>query len=189
MLRCGELVALPTETVYGLASALDDRGLDRLLEAKGRPATKGITLLADSIAQVEALAELSDGARRVADRFWPGPLTLVLPPRPGVVLPALVTGGQPGVGFRLPDHPTPRALAAALGPIPLTSANLSGQPDATDAGAVVRALGSSVSVVLDGGPSPGGIPSTVVSLVDPSSPAVLRVGAVPASEVEALLFS
>ena len=187
-IRRGEIVAVPTETVYGLACALTDAALDRLLAAKGRPASKGITLLADSLAQVEALAEGSDPVRWLAARFWPGPLTLLLPPRPGTSLPETLTGGQPGVGFRLPDHPVPRDLARALGPLPLTSANVSGRPDATDAGAVVGALGSTVSIVLDGGPSSGGIPSTVVAALDRSAePVVLRQGPIPEDALRSVI--
>ncbi len=187
-IRTGHVVALPTETVYGLACSLTGSGIHRLLVAKGRPANKGITLLVDSLAQVEMLAVVPAPARRLADHLWPGALTLVLRPRPDAALPELLTGGQPGVGFRLPDHAVPRAVARELGPLPLTSANLSGAPDATDARTVVRTLGRAVSLVLDGRPSPGGVPSTVVAVLDPQADAVvLRQGAVAPSLLAAAL--
>lgn len=178
-------MAVPTETVYGLACALTTAGLERLLEVKGRSAEKGITLAVDSLAQVEALAEIPPLARRLADRWWPGPLTLVLPARADADLPPLLTGGRGSVGVRMPDHPVPLALAAALGPLPLTSANRSGEPEARDAASVAGALGPRVTIVLDGGPSRGGVPSTVVAVdaVD-RTPVVLREGAIARRDIE-----
>jgi len=163
-LTAGLLVGVPTETVYGLACALNDGAIEHLLRAKGRPPQKGITLLVDSLDQAAALAGLPAAARRLAERFWPGPLTLVVPARVEAGLPMLLTGPRFTVGLRLPDHPVPRALARRLGPLPLTSANRSGEPDATDADAVVEALGELVAVVIDTGPSSGGVPSTVVAV-------------------------
>ena len=185
-IRAGRIVALPTETVYGLACALTDAALERLLAAKGRAAEKGITLLVDSLTQVESVAEIPARGRRLAARYWPGPLTLVLPARAGAELPALLSGGQGTVGVRLPDHPVPRALARELGPIPLTSANRSGEPEARDAAAVVAALGPAVALVLDGGPSTGGVPSTVVAIEGGGEEGIriLRQGAIAAEEIE-----
>lgn len=183
-IRSGGLVGLPTETVYGVACALTDQAIDRLLEAKRRPASKGITLLVDSLAQVEPLAGLPASARALADRFWPGPLTLVLPVLPAAGLPDSLTGGQGTVGVRMPDHPAPRAIARELGPLPLTSANLSGEPDATTPFDVLRQLGGTLALVLDGGRSPGGVPSTVVAcLTDDRAPQVLRAGALAAEVI------
>jgi L-threonylcarbamoyladenylate synthase len=122
--RRGELVALPTETVYGIACALDPAAIERLLDAKRRPATKGITLLVDDLAQVRSLAEVPAAAEVLARRFWPGPLTLVLRARNDATLPEVLTGGRDTIGFRLPDQAAPRSIARALGPLPLTSANL-----------------------------------------------------------------
>ncbi len=183
-LRAGRLVAVPTETVYGVACLLDAAAIERLLDAKRRPPSKGITLLVDDIAQAASVAEMSPAARRLAERHWPGPLTLVLPVRADVSLPESLTGDTGAIGCRVPDHPAPRALARALaralGPIPLTSANLSGAPDARDAAEVVRQLGASLAVVLDDGPSPGGVPSTVVRFRDAGAPLeLLRQGAIP----------
>ncbi|MDA8202377.1 MAG: L-threonylcarbamoyladenylate synthase [Chloroflexi bacterium] len=183
-LRAGRLVAVPTETVYGVACLLDAAAIERLLDAKRRPPSKGITLLVDDIAQAASVAEMSPAARRLAERHWPGPLTLVLPVRADVSLPESLTGETGAIGCRVPDHPAPRALARALaralGPIPLTSANLSGAPDARDAAEVVRQLGASLAVVLDDGPSPGGVPSTVVRFRDAGAPLeLLRQGAIP----------
>ncbi len=188
-IRSGRIVAVPTETVYGLACALTDTALEALLAAKGRAVEKGITLLVDSIAQAHEVAEIPPSAGRLAARFWPGPLTLVLPPRAAVDLPALLTGGQHTVGLRLPDHAVPRALAKELGPLPLTSANRSGEPEARDAASVVAALGSAVAVVLDGGPSAGGVPSTVVAVTDRGAHGIriLRHGAIGAEVIESTL--
>jgi L-threonylcarbamoyladenylate synthase len=178
-LRSGRLVAVPTETVYGLACALDRVALGRLLEAKRRSPGKGITVLVDSIEQAAGLAVLSPAARLVAERFWPGPLTMVLAGRTDVRLPGALTGGTGAVGVRMPDHPVPRALARALGPLPTTSANVSGEPDAITAEDVVDRLGACIDVILDDGPSPGRIPSTVVSLSPQGDLRLLRPGAVP----------
>lgn len=188
-IRAGRIVAVPTETVYGLACALNDAALERLLAAKGRAAEKGITLLVDSLMQVESVAQIPARGRRLAARFWPGPLTLVLPAGAAADLPALLTGGQATVGVRLPDHPVPRALARELGPIPLTSANRSGEPEAREAAGVVAALGRVVALVLDGGPSAGGVPSTVVAVEGGGEEAVriLRQGAIAAEEIESAL--
>jgi L-threonylcarbamoyladenylate synthase len=187
-IEAGELVAVPTETVYGLACALTEQALARLIEAKGRPEGQPITLLIDSIEQVRALADPPTTGERLAARFWPGPLTLVLPLRRGVELPGPVLGsgpdGRPTAGFRLPDHPVPRAIAARLGPLPLTSANRSGEPDALDASEVAQALGETVAIVLDGGRALGGVPSTVV-FVPGSGPArILRQGALSEGDLD-----
>jgi L-threonylcarbamoyladenylate synthase len=183
----GGIVAVPTETVYGITARLDEQGLDALLEAKARPAEKGITLLVDSLAQVERLADVDERARRLADRFWPGPLTLVLPARPDARLPRSLTGSGGTVGVRIPDHPVPRALAQALGPLPLTSANRSGEADSRSAPEVVAALGDALALVLDGGPSAGGTPSTVVLLPSGGDVDFGRIGAIPREAIEAAL--
>lgn len=183
-LRRGEVVAIPTETVYGLAALPQQAPLERLLAAKGRSADKGIQLLVDSVAQAAAVAVLSAAAEQLARAFWPGGLTLVLERRPDVDLPALLGGGRPTLGVRLPDHAVPRALARLLGPIAASSANIAGRPPATTATAVAADLGDRVSLVVDDGPVRGGVASTVVdctSSVDP--PRILREGAIPAAEI------
>lgn len=178
-LRAGELVALPTETVYGVACTLDADAIERLLTAKGREVAKGITLGIDTIEQADGVSVLPPAARRLAARFWPGPLTIVVPERPEAALPFALTGGGSSVGLRLPDHPVPRALARAVGPLPLTSANRSGEPDARTAADAASALGDTVRIVLDGGPARGGVPSTVVAVDPEGSVRVLREGALP----------
>ncbi|MGH2468418.1 MAG: L-threonylcarbamoyladenylate synthase [Candidatus Limnocylindrales bacterium] len=188
-IRAGQLVALPTETVYGICGALDQAALERLVATKGRDETKGLTLLVDGLAQARRLAVIPPAARRLAAAFWPGPLTLVLPLRPDVSLPDLVTGGRRTAGFRVPAMAVPRGLARRLGPLPLTSANRSGLPDAVDAQAVVSQLGDALGLIIDGGPSPGGVPSTVVAVsADPAEqPAILRLGALSAAQIAAAL--
>jgi len=177
-LRAGGLVAVPTETVYGVACLLDATAIERLLDAKGRPPGKGITLLVADADQAASVGELSQAARRLAARHWPGPLTMIVPIAAGVTLPETLTAGGGAIGCRVPDHPAPRALARALGPLPLTSANVSGAADARDPAEVIRQLGPSLDLVLDDGPAPGGLPSTVVRLgASGEPPELLRAGA------------
>ena len=141
-LRRGRLVALPTDTVYGLAVALDaDNGLGRLFAAKDRPLDRAIVLLLADHRQAETVGVLDPAAHVLAAAFWPGGLTLVVPQRPDAALPAELTGGSATIGLRLPAHDAPRAIALALGPLPVTSANRSGEPPATDAAEVLAQLG------------------------------------------------
>ena len=186
-LRAGGIVALPTDTVYGIAVALETPGgIEALFAAKERPPDRGIMLLLADAAQAPGIGEWPAAAATLAKRFWPGGLTLVVPQRSDVTLPAALTGGAPTIGLRVPDHDAPRALAAAVGPLPTTSANRSGAPEAGDAAAILEQLGSSIDVVLDGGPAHGGPPSTVVDCtVDP--PRILRSGAIAAAALEAAL--
>jgi len=187
-LRRGEVVAIPTETVYGLAVLPLHAPLDRLIAAKHRSADKGIQLLIDSLEQAQRMTVLTDGAHRLAARFWPGGLTIVLRRREDVPVPDQLGGGRPTLGLRLPDHAVPRALARALGPIAASSANISGQPDATTAGRVAESFGDEVALILDDGPVRGGTPSTVVDCSDPGvAPAVLREGAISARDIGAAL--
>ncbi len=123
-------------------------------------------------------------AHRLAATFWPGPLTLVLALRPGVVLPDGVTGGRSTLGVRLPDHPVPRALARRLGPLAVSSANVSGEPDARTAGELLAAVGDALAVVIDDGPVRGGVPSTVVAVSADGSLTILRAGALDAATLE-----
>ena len=177
ILRAGGIVALPTDTVYGIAVALDTPGgIERLFRVKERPPEKGIALLLANAAQAWEIGVASAAAQRLADAFWPGPLTLVLERRPGVALPDALTGGAETVGVRVPDHEAPRALAASLGPLPTTSANLSGEPDALEAAAVLAQLGGRVDLILDGGRTRGAVASTVVDCTK-RPVAILREGA------------
>jgi len=183
-LRNGELIAIPTETVYGLAILPTEEGVARLIAAKHRSTEKGIQLLVDDVGQVEALAVLTPFARRLADRFWPGGLTIVLSRRDDVSVPEALGGGRPTLGIRLPDHDVPRTLARLLGPIAASSANITGEPPATDAASVATYFGDEVSLIVDDGPVRGGTASTVVDCSDPDAePVVLREGAIAASDI------
>lgn len=172
----GGVVGLPTETFYGLAA--DPRSpaaIARLFALKGRDAAKTIALLAADLAQVEAMAELPAAARRLAQAFWPGPLTLVLPARRGLAPGVCSDAGL--VGVRISSHPVARSLASGCGhAVTATSANRSGAPPAATAAAVAHAM-PDLPVLVDGGPAPGGAPSTVVE-VSGGQVKLLRPGAV-----------
>ncbi len=186
VLRRGGIVAYPTETFYGLgALARDAAAVDRVARAKGRPDGKPLPLLAADRGQVDEVAVLGDEAARLASAFWPGPLTLVLPARPG--LPEAITAGTGTVGIRVPGSDVARALArAAGGAIVSTSANLSGEPPPASPGQLAPALVSRLDAVLDGGATPGGLPSTVVA-VERGGVRLVREGAVPFRDVQAAL--
>ncbi len=187
ILRAGGLVAMPTDTVYGLGVALGaEDGLKRLFAAKDRPLDRAIVLLASDLEQAGSVGVLSPAARALAGRFWPGALTLVLPQTPGAGLPMDLTAGLSTIGIRVPDHESPRALARALGPLPVTSANLSGAQDARDAAAVMAQLGDRIDLILDGGPTRGGVPSTIVDCSG-ELPRVLREGAIDAAAIAGVL--
>jgi tRNA threonylcarbamoyl adenosine modification protein (Sua5/YciO/YrdC/YwlC family) len=175
---------MPTDTVYGVGVALAaPEGLTRLFAAKDRPLDRAIVLLVAELEQVASVGVLTPAARSMAERFWPGGLTLVLAQAPGASLPAELTGGAATIGVRLPDHDCPRFLARELGPLPVTSANLSGRPAGTTAADVKAQLGLRIELVLDGGPARGGVPSTVVDCSGPT-PRLLRAGAVPQEMLE-----
>jgi L-threonylcarbamoyladenylate synthase len=181
VLRGGGIVAFPTETFYGLgAAALHAAAVRRIVEVKGRPEGKPLLVLVDSIAMVYAVAlTLSAEARALMARYWPGALTLVLRARPEV--PDAVTAGSGTVGVRLSPHPVARALVHALGaPVTAPSANRSGGPAPTTAAQVLADFRDRIDLVLDGGPTAGGEPSTVLDVtVDP--PRLVRAGAVRVS--------
>lgn len=178
VLRAGGLVAFPTETFYGLgAAALQPAAVRRIFDVKGRPETRPLLVLVDSIGMAEGVAaEIPPPARALMARHWPGALTLVLRARPHV--PVEVTAGSGTIGVRLSAHPVARALVGALGaPVTAPSANPSGLPPPATAAAVLVHFRDRIELVLDGGPTAGGAPSTVLDLtVDP--PRVLRAGAV-----------
>lgn len=183
----GGIVGIPTETVYGIGVLPRPEALAALIAAKQRPLDKGIPLLFDGLQQVEGLVVLGDRARLLAWHFWPGPLTLVLPlQRPGLV-PEVLTGGRATLALRRPDHAVPRALARRLGPIAVTSANRSGDPEAVTAAELVGSLGASLAIVLDDGPVRGGVSSTVVAVDGDGLVSVLREGALSSTEIEAAL--
>jgi L-threonylcarbamoyladenylate synthase len=187
VLRGGGIVALPTDTVYGIAVAISTPGgLERLFEAKRRPPDRAIMLLLDDATQAARAGVMTPAAAALAAAAWPGGLSVVVPQRADVRWPAVLTGGAATIGLRVPDHPAPRALARGVGPLPTTSANVSGLPEASDAEDIVEQLGDAIDLVLDGGPAPGGPASTVVDCTG-ALPVILRVGAMPIEEVVAIL--
>jgi L-threonylcarbamoyladenylate synthase len=183
----GGLVAFPTDTVYGVgAGALQPDAVERIYTAKIRPRDKAIPVL---LARPDDLSLVTDRITEatwlLAERFWPGGLTLVLPKKANV--PDVVSAGGFTVAVRVPDHPVAQALIAALGvPLAATSANLSGRPSPVTAREVETELGGRVELILDGGQCPGGVPSTVLDLtMDP--PTILRAGAITVEEINAVL--
>jgi L-threonylcarbamoyladenylate synthase len=177
-LRAGEIVAFPTETFYGLgAAALQPAAVRRIFEVKGRPEDKPLLVLVDSIAMAERVAtDIRPRARELMMRHWPGALTLVL--RAAAAVPREVTAGSGTVGVRLSPHPLARALVGALGePITAPSANPAGLAPPTTAAEVAAYFADGVALVLDGGRTPGGQPSTVIDVTG-DSPRVVRAGAV-----------
>jgi L-threonylcarbamoyladenylate synthase len=186
-MRSGGIVGMPTETVYGIGVVPQPEALAALITAKARPEDKGIALLLDGLDQVDGLVKVARSARRLAERFWPGALTLVLPLRQPELVPMAVTGGRDTVGLRIPDHGVPRALARELGPIAVTSANRSGEPAATTAAELVDAVGYALALVLDDGRVRGGVASTVVSVAADGAWSVLREGALGTAAIAAAI--
>ena len=187
LIRAGKLVAFPTETVYGLgANALDPVAVARIFQAKGRPTTSPLIVHVDSIRMARELAlEWPPAAETLARRYWPGPLTLVVPKQP--LIPGIVTAGLKTVGLRAPSHPLALALIREAGvPIAAPSANRFAQLSPTTAQHVREALGDSVELILDGGPTTVGIESTVLSLAT-CPPRLLRPGMVSLQEIESLI--
>jgi L-threonylcarbamoyladenylate synthase len=187
VLRGGGLVAFPTETVYGLgASALDPAAVARVFAAKGRPSNNPLIVhVAGTGEAARVVASWPQSAARLAERFWPGPLTLVLPK--GAAVPDAVTAGGPTVAVRVPAHPVALALLRAASiPVAAPSANRSGYLSPTCAGHVLAGLDGRVEMVLDAGPVPGGIESTVLDLAsDP--PRLLRPGLVSPADLEPIV--
>jgi len=187
LLRDGRLVAFPTETVYGLgANALDAAAVQRIYEAKGRPATSPLIVHVASAAMARKVAaEWPAAAEKLAARYWPGPLTLVLPKTRRV--PDAVTAGLPTVGIRIPAHPLALALIRkARVPLAAPSANRFTELSPVTAAQVRDSLGPAVDMILDGGPCRVGIESTVLSLAGPQ-PVLLRPGMVSREQIEALI--
>jgi L-threonylcarbamoyladenylate synthase len=187
LVMAGEIVAVPTDTLYGLAAdPFSTAAVARVFAAKGRTAERALALIAADIAQIEdRLGPLSPEARRLAAAFWPGPLTLLVP-RPAT-MPDTVTGGLAQVGVRVPAHAVARGLCrASARPLTATSANPSGAPAPADPGDVAQALNEAVALLLDAGPAPGGPPSTIVD-VSAGTVRLVRPGAVPWDEVQACL--
>lgn len=187
LLRSGRLVAFPTETVYGLgANALDPTAVQRIFTAKGRPSNNPLIV---HVATINAARELTTAwpasAQLLAERFWPGPLTIILPKAAAV--PDLVTGGGPTVAVRIPKHPVALALLTAANiPIAAPSANRSTELSSTKADHVLSSLGGRIELILDGGPTPGGLESTVVDLSG-AVPTLLRPGLISPHDLRQVL--
>jgi L-threonylcarbamoyladenylate synthase len=187
LLSLGELVAFPTETVYGLGGdARSDAAVAAIYAAKGRPSFNPLIVHLTDLEAVKAIADVGPNGLALAKTFWPGPLTLVLPLREGGGLSDLVTAGLPTVAVRVPAHPLARRLLQAFGgPVAAPSANPSGRVSPTTAGHVLEGLSGRIAAVLDGGACEVGLESTIV-LADPS-PILLRPGGVPVEALEAVL--
>ncbi len=188
LLREGQLVAFPTETVYGLgANALDDRAIAKVFAVKGRPVFNPLIVHVAGITQAERHAVFNPLATRLAKAFWPGGLTLVLPRRPDCALSLLVSAGMDTVALRAPAHPTAQALLEAAGvPIAAPSANRSGRVSATSPEAVAEELDGDVAMILDAGPSAIGLESTIIGFSD-GAPVLLRPGAISRANIEAVV--
>jgi L-threonylcarbamoyladenylate synthase len=184
----GEIVAFPTETVYGLgASALDARAVARVFAAKERPRFNPLIVHVPGLVEAERYGVVNDTARRLAQAFWPGPLSLVLKKRLSGGIVDLVSAGLETIALRAPTHPVAQALlAAAKLPIAAPSANRSGRISPTTAAHVETELDDRPAVILDGGPCPLGIESTVIAVLD-DAPALLRPGALPREAIELVL--
>jgi L-threonylcarbamoyladenylate synthase len=185
VLASGGLVAFPTDTVYGVGSLVfDGKAVEAIYLAKDRPVEKAIPVLLGDAEDLDKIAsEVPAMARRLALRFWPGPLTLVVPKK--LTLPESVSATDT-VGVRVPDHPVARALLRAAGPMAVTSANISGQASPSTAEEVLAQLGGRIELILDGGKTPGGVPSTVVDCTA-SEPVILRVGPVTLPQIKSAL--
>ena len=188
LLRAGRLVAFPTETVYGLgADATNDRAVAGIFAAKARPRFNPLIIHIPGLAEAQAIATFDDRVRRAAARFWPGPLTLVLPRRNGCGLSLLACAGLDTVAIRVPAHPVAQALLRATGrPIAAPSANRSGRVSPTEAAHVAEELGDRVGLIIDGGRTPVGLESTVLDLSGEAA-TLLRPGAVTAEQLSELL--
>ena len=184
VLRSGELLGLPTETVYGLAAdARNGEAVARIFAAKGRPKFNPLIVHVVDLDAVKTVAELPEAALELAEAFWPGPMTLVLPSR-GVVA-DLVTGGLPTLAVRIPAHPKARAVLAAFGgPVAAPSANPSGRVSPTTAAHVVAGLGDKVAAVLDAGPCAVGVESTILAQ-GTAGVRLLREGGITREDIEA----
>ncbi len=186
-IRNGELVIFPTETVYGLAAdATNEAAVKRVFNAKGRFEKQPLPVQVASLNEISKAVEfVPESARRLAELYWPGPLTLILTKAAG--LPMSVTGGSETVGIRVPDNPVALALLKEVGtPIVATSANISGDPAATNAADAIKGVGEHVSVVLDGGDSRIGVASTVVD-VSTTPAKILRRGSISTDEIRKVL--
>ena len=182
VLRSGGLVAFPTDTVYGLGALVGDaEAVELIYRAKDRPIEKAIPILLGEAGDMTAVSsEIPAAAHRLAARFWPGPLTLVIPKHPS--LPDSVSATAT-VGVRVPDHAIARELLRAAGPMAVTSANISGAPSPSTAAEVLDQLGGRITLIIDGGITPGGVPSTVVDCTG-SGLRIIRPGPLSLEELQ-----
>ncbi len=187
IIRAGGLVGMPTETVYGLAAnALDGKAVSKIFTAKGRPQDNPLIVHISEFDQIGRLVKaVPESAKKLADAYWPGPMTMVLPKSD--LIPDEVSTGLPTVGIRFPSHPAARALISAAGvPIAAPSANISGLPSTTTAEHVMRDMNGKIDAVLDGGPCGVGVESTIITLAsDP--PRLLRPGGITLEQLRAVL--
>jgi L-threonylcarbamoyladenylate synthase len=181
ILKSGGLIAFPTDTVYGVGTlAFDGRAVESIYSAKNRPLEKAIPVLIADIEDMEKVGmDIPQTAYKLASRFWPGPLTCIIPKKP--TLPEVVSATNT-VGVRVPDHEVARALLRAAGPMAVTSANISGQQSPSSAEEVYAQLSGRIPLIIDGGITPGGIPSTVVDC-STSELKILREGPISAHEL------
>ena len=188
LIRRGALVAMPTDTVYGLAAdATDDAAVARVFRAKDRPSDKPLIALVATPAMAEACARFSPRARALAEAFWPGPLTLVLPRAAGSPLSTLLDRGARGVSLRIPGNETTRALILAAGcPLTAPSANRSGEPSPLTAREAAAGLGAAAALVIDGGPARGAGESTLIEVIEGAA-RMLRAGVVSAAAIERVI--
>jgi L-threonylcarbamoyladenylate synthase len=187
ILQKGGLVAFPTDTVYGVgALAFDGKAVESIYTAKDRPIEKAIPVLIADAADMEKVGmDIPDVAYQLAARFWPGPLTCIVPKKP--TLPESVSATNT-VGVRVPDHEVARALLRAAGPMAVTSANISGQPSPSTAQEVFAQLGGRIDLIIDGGTTPGGVPSTLVDCTGKELK-ILREGPISLQEIRLKLSS
>ncbi len=187
ILAAGGLVAFPTETVYGLgADATNATAIARLYAAKGRPRFNPLIAHVADLAAARTLAKFDAAAETLAEKFWPGPLTLVLPKSTGCAVAELATAGLDSIAVRMPDHPVARDLLRAFGkPIVAPSANRSGHVSPTTAAHVLADLRGRIDLILDGGATPVGVESTIVACLD--RPVLLRPGGLPRTRIEQAL--
>lgn len=189
LIRAGAVVAIPTDTLYGLAAnPFSAAAIQRVFDAKGRDADRPLPLIAADVPQIAAhLGGLSQAAGRLAGRFWPGPLTMLIAAPESLA--AQVSAGTGRVGVRVPDDPVARAVCRAVGhPITATSANISDEPATSDPDVVEDTLGERIELLIDGGKTAGGPPSTIIDVtVDP--PALVRAGAISWEQVQACVAS
>jgi len=190
LLQAGSLVAFPTETVYGLgADATNDHAVADIFAAKERPRFNPLIVHVANLEHAQELGVFNALALKLATNFWPGALTLVLPRRRGCPLSQLVSAGLDTVALRIPAHPVAQKLLAQSGlPIAAPSANASGRVSATTAEHVRKSLGGKIDLILDGGPTPLGLESTVIGFVG-AKPVLLRPGAIPRSDIEGVIGS